>query len=479
MMEAFDSVLVLGLGASGAAAADLLLEEGAAVTVLDAADTPVLRRRAVRLSARGARVQLGATGLPAEAADVAVVSPGLRMDAPWVVEAWHRGLPLISELELGWSRRRCPVVAVTGSNGKSTTVKLLCEVLSASGLRAAPAGNFGPPLSTVGRRDMDWRRAHGVSDDAVLRDLDWLVVEVSSFQLEWSEAFRAEVGLLLNVQPNHLDRHGTMETYLSIKARLFAHTGRGDVCLVPAALHDTVRGLSEGRGHWTTFGSDPAASLQYRPGGILADGQVVADVSGTRFDNPVAGPALAAVFGAAEACGVRPETVRAVLDGFEPLPHRMQPVARSRGVSFINDSKATTLSALAAAVTMCPPGVRLIAGGILKEHDLHAVKELLARRAGGVYLIGRSAPDLYQAWADEVPCEVCGDIETAVARAADAAGEGETVLLSPGCASFDQFAGFEERGERFTQAVQARLHGDREIAGAVLHQPVEPASAHH
>lgn len=441
MMDTYDNALIMGLGASGEAAAALLLSEGANVTIADAADHPTLRGRAERLAALGARVHLGVEALPEGAYDIAVVSPGLRMDAPWVLEAWHRGLPLVSELELGWSRRRCPVVAVTGSNGKSTTVKLLCHILTRAGLRAAPAGNYGPAISSV------------VRDET----LDWMVVEVSSFQLEWSEAFRAEVGILLNVQPNHLDRHGTMQNYLSIKARMFSHTGRGDVCLAPTEFGDTVRGLSQGGGQWFTFGAGDTGALTYKNGRILREGAVLADISGTRFANDIMGPSLAAVYGAAEACGIRPQAVTHALDSFEPLPHRMQSVGSWGGVEFIDDSKSTTLSSLAAALCMSPPGVRLIAGGVLKEHDLFGVKEQLAERTAGVYLIGRSAQIMFDAWSDEAACDVCGDLETAVARAAADARDGETVLLSPGCASFDQFGNFEERGRRFVALVRDRL----------------------
>ena len=218
-----------------------------------------------------------------------------------------------------------------------------------------------------------------------------------------------------------------------------------------------MRGLSQGGGQWITFGPGEAGALTYGAGRILREGALLADVSGTRFANDIMGPSLAAVYGAAEACGIRAETVSRALDSFEPLPHRMQSVGQWGGVDYVNDAKSTTLSSLAAALRMSRPGVRLIAGGVLKEYDLFAVKEVLAERTAGVYLIGRSAAAMYDAWSDEVACEMCGDLAVAVERSAAHARAGETVLLSPGCASFDQFSNFEERGRRFVALVEAQM----------------------
>ena len=436
----FRTALVCGLGASGEAAALLLRGEGTEVVVLHSGDSPELRTRAAALKAAGVCVQVGLKAVPAGAFEVAVMSPSIPQTSPWVCELQRRGVPLLAELELGWSRHRGRTLAVTGSNGKSTCVKWLAEALQAAGLRAAPAGNYGPPAARIVRDQPE---------------LDWLVLEVSTFQLETCQAFRPDIGILLNIFPNHLDRHGEMATYAALKARLFAGTQRADCCLVPPALLESVRRQSGGAGRWETFGLDETADWRFRAGQVWHDGVVVADLVGTRFDNAILGQAGAAVVAALTAAGPGPAPAVQAARAFQPLPHRMQPVAEIGGVRFVNDSKATNLTALAAALTMTGGRVRLIAGGLLKEKDLGSVKDLLAQKVESVYLIGRAAPDMAQAWSEVVPCRSCGTLEAAVAEAAADARAGETVLLSPACASFDQFKSFEERGDLFAELVVA------------------------
>ena len=436
----FRTALVCGLGTSGEAAALLLRSEGTEVVVLDGGDAPGLRTRAAALKAAGVCVQLGSTHIPEGAFEVAVLSPSIALNSPWVSELRLRGIPLLAELELGWSRHRGRTIAVTGSNGKSTCVKWLAEALQAAGLRAAPAGNYGPPAARV------------VSAQP---ELDWLVLEVSTFQLETCRDFRPDVGILLNIFPNHLDRHGDMATYARLKARLFASTQRGDCCLVPPALLESVRRQSGGAGRWETFGLDEQADWSFREGQVWHDGQATADLRGTRFDNAILGQAGAAVVAALTVAGPGPEPAVQAARAFQPLPHRLQPVAESGGVRFVNDSKATNLTALAAALTMTAGRVRLIAGGLLKEKDLGSVKDLLAQKVETVYLIGRAAPAMAQAWSGVVACRSCGTLAAAVEHAAAEARAGETVLLSPACASFDQFKSFEERGDLFAELVAA------------------------
>ncbi|MCX6998064.1 MAG: UDP-N-acetylmuramoyl-L-alanine--D-glutamate ligase [Kiritimatiellaeota bacterium] len=439
-MKAYRQALVCGLGSSGVAAARLLRAEGSAVTALDGDDTPELRARAAPLAAAGVRVLLGAQALPAGGADVAIVSPSLALSSPWLVELRRRGVPLLAELEFGWSRQRGRTIAVTGSNGKSTAVKWLAESLQQAGRRAAPAGNYGPPVSRV------------VAEQP---DLDWLVLEVSTFQLETCRAFRPDIGLLLNIHPNHLDRHGDLAAYTALKARLFARATGDDLCLAPAALLDLVRALSGGRGQWRTFGLTDQADFRYRDGWIWRRGRPLADLRGTRFANEVLGVAGAAVVAALDGAGLPPECAVRAARQFVPLPHRLQTVAELRGVRYVNDSKATNLAALGAALSMTPGPVRLIAGGLVKEKDFGGVKEMLAEKAARVYLIGQAAEALAAAWADAVPCTACGTLAAAVRQAGADARAGETVLLAPACASFDQFKNFEERGDRFMELVAA------------------------
>jgi UDP-N-acetylmuramoylalanine--D-glutamate ligase len=441
MPHGFRQALVCGLGASGEAAALLLRSEGTQVVAIDRGNSPELQIRAAALKGSSVCAQLGVTEIPAGEFDVAVMSPSIPLTSPWVGALQRRGVPLLAELELGWRRQRGRTIAVTGSNGKSTCVKWLAEALQAAGLRAAPAGNYGPPVSRIVRAQPD---------------LDWLVLEVSTFQLETCREFRPDIGILLNICPNHLDRHGEMATYAALKARLFANTRRGDRCLVPPPLLESVRRRSGGAGRWETFGLDENADWRFSAGQVWHGGAAVADLRGTHFDNEILGQAGAAVVAALSAAGPGPAAAVQAARAFQPLPHRMQLVATVGGVRFVNDSKATNLTALAAALTMTGGRVRLIAGGLLKEKDLAGVKDLLAQKVESVYLIGRAAPAMAEAWSGAVPCRSCGTLAAAVEQAAADARAGETVLLSPACASFDQFTSFEERGDLFAELVAAR-----------------------
>jgi UDP-N-acetylmuramoylalanine--D-glutamate ligase len=439
-MQPYARALVCGLGESGEAAALLLRTEGSTVTVVDRGDTPALRARGGTLERQGVHVLLAASSdLPTDPFDVCIVSPGIAESSSWVAGARSRCIPVLSELELGWSRARSRMVAVTGSNGKSSAVKWLAESLQAAGLTAAPAGNYGPAMCRMVREQPN---------------LNWLVLEVSSFQLETVDQFRPDVGILLNIHPNHFDRHKDLRTYTATKARLFAKMRPADTCIVHQPVMAEVRALAGGDGRWLSFGNGPAADYRYEEGRVLHKGSIRADLSGTYFGNPVLGLAAAAVIAGIEACGLDAGCAVRAARAFEPLPHRMEVVGEVGGVKYINDSKATNLSAMAAALRMLPGKTRLIAGGLVKENDFSFVKEVLAQKVVGVYLIGQASEVMASAWSDVVPCLRCGTLSAAVARAGRDASLGETVLLSPACASFDQFRNFEERGDCFTELVR-------------------------
>lgn len=440
-MAAASRTMVCGLGASGVAAARLLRAEGAAVLAVDERDVPESRRSAVALEALGCAVALGAAAPPAGDFDVAVVSPGLPVAGAFLSEVRRRGIPLLSEMELGWSRFRGRTIAVTGSNGKSSVVKALAECLEASGQRAVPCGNYGLPVC-----------------QAVLEapDAAWLVIEASSFQLETCVDFRPDVAVLMNVLPNHLDRHGTLETYARLKARLFARQRAGDLALTPPEWQARFREWSGGQGAWRTFGTDAACDFRHAPHRLAARSDAGSDVSGSYFDNEVLGPNAAALYGAALAAGAPAETVAAALRSFRPLPHRAEPVGEFGGVRYVNDSKATNLSALVASVRMQDRPVWLIAGGRPKETDFSAAVPILRERVRGALLIGEAAAAMAAAWNAAVPCEICGTLDRAVAAARRAAAPGETVLLAPACTSYDQFRAYGERGDAFRRLVSEK-----------------------
>jgi UDP-N-acetylmuramoylalanine--D-glutamate ligase len=442
-MRKYCSALVLGLGTSGAAATRLLLREKTRVTAIDQCDSAALRRTATALRKLGATVILGQHRLPEciKHFDVCITSPGIPADSKWIRTIEARGVEVLSELELGASRCRCPMLAVTGSKGKSTLVKLTAEAIAAGGLRSAICGNYGTPIC-----------------DAVARsaNIDWLVVEVSSFQLEKVRDFKPHVGVLLNLQPDHLDRHGSMRAYAALKTRIFKHMGREDTGIVLDSISRRVRSLSQGDNTWLTFGASNRANFRYEDGGVSfqqGGRQRTISFAGTIFENKILGLAAAAAVAAVRTCGLPAAAARQAAKVFEPLPHRFSHVATINGVRFVNDSKATSLTALCAGVGMCDGPVRLIAGGLLKEKNLKLAKKVLEKAVKSVYLIGKASKEMAKAWKDATPCRPCGDLKTAVRLAFADSSAGDTVLLSPGCASFDQFRNFEDRGDQFTKLV--------------------------
>lgn len=438
-MKSYRSAVVLGLGESGRAAAELLLSEGTNVTVVDAAGGGEVARRARRLRSMGCRVVLSAGSVPSGTYDVCVASPGISSSSDWVKELRLRGVEVIPEIDLGADRCRCRILAVTGSNGKSTLVKLCGESLGIAGRRVAMGGNFGEPLSDMARRS---------------RKLDWVVAEVSSFQLEAAKSFRPAVGVLLNLEPNHLDRHGTMRAYVAAKSNLFRRMRRGCSAVVPAGAARRMRLMSRGTGRWILFGRRRGVDVRSVRHGVVDSRGRVLSFKGTYFDNPVYGLSAAAAVAAMEACGVDPLCVSVAAGRFKPLDHRMTPVAEIGGVKFVDDSKSTNLGAMCAALEMCDGPVRLIAGGLLKEHDLGHVKNTIAKRVRRIYVIGKAALSMEKAWGRVVGCRKCRDIGRAVMAAWRDSERGETILLSPGCASFDQFSGYEDRGNKFRKSVK-------------------------
>ncbi|MBL7017198.1 MAG: UDP-N-acetylmuramoyl-L-alanine--D-glutamate ligase [Kiritimatiellales bacterium] len=431
-MHKYKKALILGAGRSGRAAEALLRGEGATVLTICQEQTPDYNFEELHFDP-----------------EVVIMSPGFSLEHPWVKDLTARGIPLLSELELGWSRRHCPVIAVTGSNGKSTVVKWIADALTQAGQVAVPCGNYGLPLSAA----------------VMLPEVpDWLVVEVSSFQLETVQEFHPQIGVLLNVLPNHLDRHGDLETYLRTKLRLFENMTGSDTAVVFQGLEKYFPNLGKESCAPTqsvpkvgkiSFGTEAGADFRF------VDGKVGAvDLSGTYFDNEVLGAAAAAVAAVGEACGLSPSVLESSARSFEPLPHRMQTVAEIGGVRFVDDSKATNLAAMCAALRMSGGRVHLIAGGRPKESNFSFAKDLLAQQVSRLYLIGEASTAMQSAWEDCAECIPCQTLERAVLSAWEHAEPGDTVLLSPACTSFDQFCSFAERGDVFAREVNRLADSD-------------------
>ena len=360
-----------------------------------------------------------------ETFDLCATSPGIPLDHPWQKRARELGIPVVGELQLGAERWRSMggrMLAVTGSKGKSSVVKLV-----AAGLQGIPCGNYGKPLCEV-VNDFSQPSQHSQHSQHLL---PWAVVEVSSFQMETTElssdAFVAAA--VLNLQEDHLDRHGSVDVYHGLKLKL--------LCMASTAI----------RGDEIEKNYSPNCQSATR------DAQLF---SGSYFDNPILRTNGLCAIGLMRAAGLPEAEIARAFAEFEPLPHRMQTVGVRGGVRYVDDSKATSLAALAAGVVMAGERVRLIAGGLPKGDDPKSVIPPLRTRVKKVYLIGCCADQFFKAWQNAVPCEICETLDCAVEAARRDAVAGETVLLSPGTASFDQFKSYGARGDKFASLVCAR-----------------------
>jgi UDP-N-acetylmuramoylalanine--D-glutamate ligase len=420
--------LVVGLARSGVAAARALRERGEDVTGVDRGDPP----GAQELRAAGIAVQTGTDGLAALAHARAVIkSPGVPREAPAIAAARERGIPVLGELELGWRLLANETIAVTGTNGKTTTVELIGHIHREAGLPVAVAGNVGTALSSLAGR---------LDPDAVV------AAEASSFQLEDTSAFAPEAAVLLNLAPDHLDRHGTLADYTAAKLRVFAHQGNDDVAVAPVGLGIEDLG---GCARRVCFGTGPGAELADRAGQLWWADEPLMPVAGIRLRGAHNRLNAMAAAAATLARGVEPDAVRAGLATFAGVEHRLEEVARRDGVLFVNDSKATNVDSTLVALASFDAPVHLILGGRGKGQDFTRLRAPVAVHATACYLIGEDAPAIAAALEGAVAFHDCGDLERAVAAATAAARPGEVVLLSPACASYDQYASFEERGAHF------------------------------
>jgi UDP-N-acetylmuramoylalanine--D-glutamate ligase len=429
--------LVVGLARSGLAVARLLRSAGADVRACDAGDVSDdvrgdLQRIGIEVRAPDAGVDL------VPGSRVVVKSPGVPHSAPVVRAAVERGLPVLGELEVAWRLLANEVVAVTGSNGKTTTVELIGHIHREGQVPVRVAGNVGTALSSL---------VGDVDPDAVL------VVEASSFQLEDTERFAPEAAVLLNLTEDHLDRHGTLDAYRTAKLRIFAHQANEAVAVAPQGLG--VEDLG-GCARRVCFGDQPGAELGDRAGWLWWDEAPLIAVDAIRLrglHNRRNAMAAAAV---TLARGIEPAAVRAGLETFPGVEHRLEEVANRDGVLFVNDSKATNVDAAVTGIRSFDGGVHVILGGRHKGGDLAPLAAAVAERAAAAYLIGEAAPVLAAALEPTgVLVHDCGDLERAVAAAGAAARPGETVLLSPACTSFDQYRDFEDRGRHFRTLAQS------------------------
>ena len=427
-------VAVVGLGRSGLAAAGLLSRVGARVRATDARDTDALRSSRALLHRLGVEdVELGSHAIPLlEGSDVVVVSPGVPESAEPIRWALEHRIPIISEIELAFHFCPSPVIAVTGTNGKSTTVTLMAEVLKATGRSAVACGNLGTPFSSV----IPHLTSHTI-----------VVVEVSSFQLLWCDRFRPTVGVLLNIGTNHLDRHQDTSAYLAAKARLFQCQTSEDwgvlngsdprIVAIGERLPAQRVWFGENRSNPPTFHLAPETreSLTENAQAVLQVGRL---------------------FGVAD-----PLTWQ-VIRSFRGLEHRLEHVATIRGVHFVNDSKSTTPDSSLYALSQTPGNIVVIIGGRDKGLDfVPLIERLHGPRINGVVLIGESRPRLRPLLNGSTNVRERETLDAALRAAIDLASPGSTVLFSPACASFDMFRNFEDRGRAFKAIVHRLAEGSR------------------
>jgi UDP-N-acetylmuramoylalanine--D-glutamate ligase len=442
--------LVVGLARSGVAAALALRARGETVIGVDAGAPD-----AGRLADDGVEVHLDDQGDQLlDRVATLVKSPGVPHSAAVVEAAQARGLTVVGELELAWRLLPNPFVAVTGTNGKTTTTELIGHVHREAGLPVAVAGNVGTAVASL---------VGAISPDVTI------VCESSSFQLEDTTAFAPEAAVLLNLTADHLDRHGSLAAYREAKLNAFRRQPPEAVAVVPAALRIDLPGSARR----VTFGDAPGADMSFDPAGgtIRWRGERFMAAEEIRLPGPHNRENAMAAAAVTLARGVDPDAVREGLRSFRGVAHRLEPIAERDGVAYVNDSKATNVDSTLVALRSYPADagggrgrVHLIAGGRTKAQDFAPLAPLVAERCAAVYLIGEGAGEIAAALAPageagvggRVPVHETGDLERALAAARAAARPGEVVLLSPACASFDQYPDFEARGDHFRALVEAR-----------------------
>jgi len=431
---------VAGFAVTGQAVAKWLVENGALVRIFDSRPADEFIGA---LSALPRAVEASFQAGPSAAlrgVDLVVTSPGVPAGSEILCEARRRQIPVWSEIELAYRVLEAPVIAVTGTNGKSTTVSLIGEMANRGGIRTFVGGNLGRPLI-----------------EATQACFEIAVAEVSSFQLEWVETFRPRVSVLLNVTADHLDRHGDLDSYGRTKLRIMENQRNADAAFYNRDddwLRRNVVARFEGV---ASFGFARVPKGAFLEGNTI---ELVTSGGGERYSLerlrlPGAhnwANAMAAVL-AARAVGVPPEAVQAALDSFTGLAHRLEFVRERAGVRYIDDSKATNVDAVVRALASCTGPVILLAGGRGKGGSFDQLKEPAKRHVKVAFLFGESAESIARAIAPVVPVKVVADLPSAVAEAARVAMRGDTVLLSPACASFDRYRDYKERGEEFKRVV--------------------------
>lgn len=446
-------ITVIGLGNSGLNAALLLHDNGAVVNVTDSEDTSSVRAKARILKAKGVDVQIGAHNEDfLKRSSLIVISPGVCKTSLPVRWATDRGVPVIGEMELGYRFCKGKIIAVTGTNGKSTVTSLVGAILKEAGMDTVVCGNIGNSLcGEIARIDEKTR----------------VVLEVSSFQLETIDMFKPSIALILNITDDHMDRHAGFDEYYRMKERVFSNQDEKDTLifnydaanlkpfsgkarsavLYYSRLQKTPGSYAIGEGIFCAYGG--------RERKIMSASEV--RLKGLHnLENVLASILVSAV------CGADDASIRKAISSFNPLAHRFQTIDTIDGVEYIDDSKGTTVDSVRRALESCNKKVILIAGGMDKKSDYSVIKDTVRRKTKHLVLIGAAKDAIRKALPDTVPTHEAHDMSEAVNMAASLAKEGDAVLLSPMCSSFDMYSSYKERGEVFTRAVNRLKENSRQ-----------------
>jgi UDP-N-acetylmuramoylalanine--D-glutamate ligase len=444
-------ITVVGLGVTGEAVSCFLIKRGAIVTVTDSGSGEQINKTAEKLRSLGVSVEVGEHNPNLfYHTDLIILSPGVPHTTEHLNEARNRGVPVLGEIELAGRFISEPIIAVTGTNGKTTTTTLLGEMLINSGKKTFIGGNIGNPL--IGYIDSQ-------------KKADCLVIELSSFQLDTIQHFRPDVAVLLNITDDHMDRYPNFKAYVDSKMRIFENQTSDDIAVLNGFDHAIEKILSRIKAKKVFFYQKDKASVRSKDYAVIEKTRIAVHMGNSRAWVPDLSEFrlmgihnlenVSAAILAALASGATKEGINSTLAGFKGLAHRLEKVATIKGVDFINDSKATNTDAVAKAMEAFEQPQIVIMGGRDKDSDFQRLRSVVYKHVKHIVLIGESAEKIFGVLSDIVNIEIAVSMKDAVIKAFKASAPGDVVLLAPGCASFDMYSNYKERGKDFCRAVQS------------------------
>lgn len=438
--------LVVGLGKTGVATAKFLVRKGADVTVTDRRSEPELREVLKEMESLGVKIEIGGHRIETfRSSDLIIPSPGVPMNIEGLVAAKEKGVKIISEIELAYQFSSTPIIAVTGTNGKSTVVTLLGEVFRSCGKNVFVGGNIGTPF------------IEGVEGN---RAIDYSILEISSFQLEWIESFRPYIAVLLNITQDHLERYPDFKTYVETKARIFMNQRRSDFAVLNAddpATKNIINNIKSRRFFFTSKDKLRKGAYIAKDRIIYAVGEIASEleIKNIHLKGRHNLENIMAVIIVSSLCNCESENIKRVIENFRGLPHRIQFLREVSGIKFYDDSKGTNVDAVIRAIECFTENIILIAGGKDKESDFRPLREVIKNKVKALILLGEAKHKIAQQLNGSTEILIVEDMEEAVKKAYQIAKSGEVVLLSPGCASQDMFQDYAERGNVFAHYVRS------------------------